>query len=48
MIAPTAAPRQGRRSLHIPLPEIRVPDLSPAAWVAIAFVVLVVIIILLA
>jgi len=46
-IPPTPAPRRGRKSLHIPIPEIRISDLTPAAWVAIAFVVVVVILILL-
>jgi hypothetical protein len=45
MIPPHSVPSQRRRSLHIPLPDIRVPELSPVAWVAIGFVVLIVLII---
>ncbi len=48
MMPPQPAPSRRRRSLHVPLPDVRVPDLSPAAWVAIAFVVLIVIIIIVA
>ena len=41
---PALAPR--RRSLHIPLPDIQLPELSPVAWVligAVAFAVLLII-----
>lgn len=40
---PPPPPPEGRRSVHIRIPEIRlrVPDLPPIAWVMIAFVVLI-------
>ena len=42
------AARSRRRSLHIPIPDIQLPELSPVVWVAIgAFVFLVLLVILL-
>lgn len=44
---PVSAPAQaGRRSLHIPLPNVPLPDLPPVVWVLIGAVVLAVLLVI--
>jgi hypothetical protein len=47
-LAPEPAPKpRGRRSLHISIPDIELPDLPPVVWVAIAAVALAVLLVVL-